>query len=97
VSLISGAGRNAFEWVSNGYDSSFYCGLAHRIKMIEKINHEAKEGHVAEMAAYEARSERSSSSYIHAATNQNNENDQWEIRFLSLNENIFGEKIRFVL
>ena len=29
--------------------------VAHRIKMTEKINREAKERHAAEMAAYEAR------------------------------------------
>jgi hypothetical protein len=62
-----------------GKESTVWRKSSHRIKMTEKINHEAKGGHAAEMAAYEARSERSSSSYIHAATNQKKENDQWEI------------------
>ena len=40
------------QWEKN---QRFGARVAHRIKMTEKINREAKERHAAEMAAYEAR------------------------------------------
>ena len=38
-----------------GKESTVWCKRAHRIKKTEKINREAKGGHAADMAAYEAR------------------------------------------
>ena len=40
------------QWEKN---QRFGARVAHRIRMTEKINREAKERHAAEMAAYEAR------------------------------------------